>query len=117
MAREGLRGALTEALHKATRTTESVHGRAPRVRTNGHFTTVDVTIGLATVDPATAPDARLYLVVLEDAPDARPEPAPPGTAGNRREPPGRRPTPPRTAKRGSRRSCGKWGTRTSTSRA
>ena len=81
MAREGLRSALTEALHKATRTTEPVRGRAPRVRTNSHFTTVDVTIRLATADPTAAPDARLYLVVLEDVPAARPEPAPPGTVG------------------------------------
>ncbi len=86
MAREGLRGTLTEALHKAIRTTEPVHGRAPSVRTNGHFTTVDVTIGPAMVDPAAAPDAHLYLVVLENVPAARPEPALPGTAGEASDP-------------------------------
>ena len=74
MAREGLRRDLTIALHKASANNERVRCPALRVKTNGHFTYVNVTVCPVS---ASAPTARttpgpesihLYLVILEDAP-------------------------------------------------
>jgi two-component system CheB/CheR fusion protein len=74
MAREGLRHALIAALHKAISSKESVYTRGLSVKTNGHFTTIDLTIRpvfKAPVDsqaPVTAPPRPpLYLVILNEA--------------------------------------------------
>jgi len=78
MAREGLRRDLTSALHKAAGTNEIVRCPGLRVKTNGDFTTVNLTIRPAEgagqaasrlrVVPNDAIEAPLYLVILEEAP-------------------------------------------------
>lgn len=68
MAREGLRRELTTALHKAAATKEIVRHAGLLVKTNGHFTTVNLTIRPVTVGLATMPEAPLYLVILEESP-------------------------------------------------
>jgi two-component system CheB/CheR fusion protein len=69
MAREGLRPALTTALHKAVSTRDTVRVPSLRVKTNGHFTAADLTIRPVTTGPAASPEAPLYLVILEEAPE------------------------------------------------
>ena len=66
MARQGLRHELTSSLHKAvgTRTTVSCPGLS--VKTNGHFTTVNLIIRPVTTSGAV--DHSLFLVILEEAP-------------------------------------------------
>lgn len=67
MAREGLRRELTTALFKAAATRTVTRARGLRVKTNGHFTTVD--LGVHPVSPSVdAPgEAALFLVTLEEA--------------------------------------------------
>ena len=82
MAREGLRGELTICLHKAAASGERVRAVGLRVKTNGHFTLVNVSICRVaaapnsplhaspkpTPNPTAAPlEAPLYLVILEEA--------------------------------------------------
>ena len=80
MAREGLRAELTTCLHKAAAAKDRVRALNLRVKTNGHFTLVNLTIcpvavgPLAALNPADslpAPEVRrespLYLVILEAA--------------------------------------------------
>ena len=66
MAREGLRRPLTTALHKAVARKEAVRHPGLRVKTNGDFTTVNLTVRPV----AAGPDAKpaLFLVILEEAP-------------------------------------------------
>lgn len=68
MAREGLRHELTMALHKAAVTKEIVRALGLRVKTNGHFTRVNLSIRPVTTGPAATPESPLYLVILEEAP-------------------------------------------------
>ena len=77
MAREGLRQELTTALHKAAVTKEVVLCPGLRVKTNGSFTTVNLTIcpvvpgPTMKADPSFSPNSgMLYLVILEEAPEA-----------------------------------------------
>jgi two-component system CheB/CheR fusion protein len=70
MAREGLRMELTTALHKAKNANGIVHAQGIRVKTNSHFTRVNLSV--RALAKATPSDAPLYLVVLEEA---APEPA------------------------------------------
>ncbi len=67
MAREGLQRDLTSALHKAARARDVVHCRGLRVKTNGDFTTVNLTIRPVGAELAEAPGVPLYLVILEEA--------------------------------------------------
>ena len=67
MAREGLRRDLTTALHKAAGTNELVRCPGVRVKTNGDFSTVNLTIRPVKAGPE-APESPLFLVILEDAP-------------------------------------------------
>ena len=83
MAREGLRRELVTALHTAAGTSEPVSRPGLQVRTNGHFTRVNLSIHpLAGRGSKLAPgslEADLFLIVLEEtgAPVlAGPEPAP-----------------------------------------
>lgn len=91
MAREGLRRDLAKALHQAASTREVVRCPGLRVKTNGHFTFVNLTVcpvpvgvtasSLSPLSPkaTTTPDlpapagTYLYLAILEDVP--APEPA------------------------------------------
>jgi two-component system CheB/CheR fusion protein len=68
MAREGLRLDLTATLHKATGTRDTVHCPGVRVKTNGHFTTVNLTVRPVTTGAGASPESPLYLVILEEAP-------------------------------------------------
>ena len=77
MAREGLRRELAMTLHKAAGTKDTVIAPNLRVKTNHHFTTVNLTIRPVTTGLAATPESPLYLVVLEQVPAVEPEPAPP----------------------------------------
>ncbi|SDP46860.1 MCP methyltransferase/methylesterase, CheR/CheB with PAS/PAC sensor [Rhodoferax sp. OV413] len=68
MAREGLRRELTTALHKAANSKERVQTANLRVKTNGHFTPVNLTVCPVDTGPPSALESPLYLVVLEEAP-------------------------------------------------
>jgi two-component system CheB/CheR fusion protein len=72
MAREGLRRELTTALRKSARANEMVRCPGLRVRTNGGFTTVNLT--LQPVAPGSSAEVPLYLVILEKAPAIDPGP-------------------------------------------
>ena len=77
MARTGLRRELATALHKAAATQAVVRCPALRVKTDGEFTCVDLTIRPVPVGPAQKPEASLFLVILEPAPAAPPAPGQP----------------------------------------
>jgi two-component system CheB/CheR fusion protein len=76
MARKGLRRELTTALHKAAGTKETVRCPGLRVKTNGDFITVNLSIRpvpshpelVEGAGPAVTPEAPLYLVILEEVP-------------------------------------------------
>ncbi|MBU1168338.1 MAG: PAS domain-containing protein [Proteobacteria bacterium] len=68
MAREGLRQDLTIALHKAVSHKKNIHNSGLRVKTNGDFTSVNLTVmpvDQEILSPAFPP---LYLVILEKIP-------------------------------------------------
>ena len=65
MAREGLRPDLTIALRKAVATNAIVLSAGLRVRTNGDFSRVNLTVRPMAANPAGDPKALLYLVLLE----------------------------------------------------
>jgi two-component system CheB/CheR fusion protein len=67
MAREGLRHDLTTSLHKAARARTVVRCMGLRVKTNGDFTTVNLTVRPVAAGPAVTSEAPLYLVILEEA--------------------------------------------------
>ena len=73
MAREGLRRDLTTALHKAAAQLDPVCHPGLRVRTNGDFTTVNLTVHPVTAGSDAAAETPLFLVVFEEAPAADPE--------------------------------------------
>ena len=75
MAREGLQHDLTAALHKAASTREVVRCPGLRVKTNGTFTTVNLTVRPIAAAPDPMPEAPLYLVTLEEMPPLDPEQA------------------------------------------
>ena len=78
MAREGLRQELTIALHKAVASRDPVRHPGLRVKTNGDFTLVDLTVRPVTAGPDAATDSALFLVIFEESPPAvqqRPEKA------------------------------------------
>ena len=75
MAREGLRHDLTMALHKAVGTKEIVRCQGLRVKTNGHFTPVNLSIHPVAAGRTPTPEPPLYLVILEEAPPYDLEPA------------------------------------------
>jgi two-component system CheB/CheR fusion protein len=81
MAREGLRRELATALRKAAAQKEPVRRAGLRVKTNGDFSTVDLTVRRAAESPASGP--ALFLVVLEEAPPERKAPAAAGPGGPR----------------------------------
>ncbi len=68
MAREGLRPELTNALHKAVALQLPVRKPGLRVKTNGDFTTVNLTVQPAAESPDAAPEPKRFLVILEEAP-------------------------------------------------
>ncbi|MEI8080095.1 MAG: chemotaxis protein CheR, partial [bacterium] len=80
MAREGLRHELTAALHKAARTKETVRHPGLRVKTNGDFTTINLSVCPVAAGSAATFEAPLYLVTLEELPPFNPEQTPPAAA-------------------------------------
>ena len=72
MAREGLRQSLTMALHKAVATRETVRIPGVRVKTNGHFTSVNLAVLPVEDDQGETSSAPLYLVVFEEVQDVEP---------------------------------------------
>jgi len=82
MAREGLRHDLAIALHKAVGSQVAMYAKGVRVRTNGHFSTVNLSVCPVAVGPVATPESYLYLVMLNEvlpvpSPAAVPDP---GTA-------------------------------------
>jgi two-component system CheB/CheR fusion protein len=67
MAREGLRRELATALHKVVVSGEIVCVPGLRVKTNGHFSSFDLTVRPVTGTSTDAYEAPLYLVVMEEA--------------------------------------------------
>ena len=67
MAREGLRRDLTTALHKAIGSKEIVRFDGLRVKTNSHYTSVNLTIRPVINDPETTMDEPLFIVIFEEA--------------------------------------------------
>jgi two-component system, chemotaxis family, CheB/CheR fusion protein len=76
MAREGLRHDLTIALHKSAGTKEKVRHPGLRIKTNGDFAAVDLTILPVATGFAETTEATLYLVILEEPPLFHPQEAP-----------------------------------------
>ena len=66
MARDGLKRSLTTGLHKATGSKESISLLNIRVKTNGHFTPVNVTICPVLVKSATVLETPLFLIILAE---------------------------------------------------
>jgi len=81
MAREGLRLEMTTALHKARMIKEIVHCPGLRVKTNGDFTTVNLTVRPVTIGHPTTLEAPLFLVILEEAPPFDPKQTQTAAAG------------------------------------
>lgn len=67
MAREGLRHELSMALHKAVTLRDTVKLTGLRVRSNNQFVTVHLTVRPVLQAAAQAPQASLFLVILEEA--------------------------------------------------
>ncbi len=66
MARDGLRRELTAALRAAVGLKEIVRHLGLRVKTNAHFTTVNLTVRPVTTGAHATTEAPLYLVILEE---------------------------------------------------
>ena len=71
MAREGLKQELTMALHKAAGK-EIVRRPGLRVKTNGDYTMVNLTVCPVAMGPDTTSATPLFLIILEEAPPAEP---------------------------------------------
>jgi two-component system CheB/CheR fusion protein len=67
MAREGLRPALTTALHKAVALKAPVRHPGLRIKTNGDFTIVNLTVQPVPATPDSDVAVKLFLVIFEDA--------------------------------------------------
>ncbi|MEP7011397.1 MAG: chemotaxis protein CheB [Acidobacteriota bacterium] len=70
MAREGLRPGLTTSLHRAVSRQEVVRAANLRVKANGHFIRVHLTIRPVAVRPGGEGTPALFMVLFEEAPDA-----------------------------------------------
>ncbi len=66
MAREGLKRDLTTALHSVVKHNKPVTRHSLRVKTNGDFSTVNLTVLPAPQNQDTGNSSMLYLVVLEE---------------------------------------------------
>ena len=73
MAREGLRGDLTTALHRAVALRILTRHPGLRVKTNGDFTTVNLTVLPVPAGPEGAIPHGLFLVIFEEEPAADPK--------------------------------------------
>lgn len=66
MAREGLRHDLTTALHKASETNDIIRYDGLRVKTNGHYTPVNLRVCPVLKDAKTSNEPSFFLVVMEE---------------------------------------------------
>jgi two-component system CheB/CheR fusion protein len=82
MAREGLREELTGALRKAAAQPGPVRRPGLRVKTNGEFSLVDLTVRPMAARPDTPGEPALFLVVLEETPATAPLEKPVGQAAD-----------------------------------
>ncbi len=79
MAREGLRSGLALALRKAVASRTIERSFSPRVKTNGHYVGVNLTVCPVGTDPLAPHDPPRFLVVLQEvSPAAGDEPTPSG---------------------------------------
>ena len=67
MAREGLKHELSNALHKAVRTKEAIRSSSLRVKTNGHYTLVNMSVHPVMSGAVATPESPAYLVILMEA--------------------------------------------------
>jgi len=67
MAREGLGPALSTALHQARTSGASVHSQNLRVKTNGHYSQIDIRVNPMPGNPLAGQETPLFLVVLEES--------------------------------------------------
>ncbi len=67
MAREGLKRDLTMALHKLTSKKETVRILGINVKTNGHFTKVNLTMKQVATGRVSSKEKPLYIVLIEEA--------------------------------------------------
>ncbi len=65
MAREGLRRPLVDAIKRASVEQKSIEVRGLRVKSNGDFTSTDLTVCPVAASPGTILEAPVYLVILE----------------------------------------------------
>ena len=65
MAREGLKPELTKALHRASIAKEQVNCAGLRVKTNGHFTRVNLSVCPVTSSAGSLLETPLFLVMIE----------------------------------------------------
>jgi two-component system CheB/CheR fusion protein len=72
MAREGLRRELITALHRAAESKEIVRCLGLRVKTNAHYTIVNLSIRPVAEDLTRSYETPLYLVIFEKAPQPAP---------------------------------------------
>jgi two-component system CheB/CheR fusion protein len=72
MAREGLRPDLVTALHQVAVTHDAVRRPNVRVKTNGHFTTITLTVRPVSARPTATPGTQLYVVIIDEAEPASP---------------------------------------------
>jgi two-component system CheB/CheR fusion protein len=75
MAREGLRRGLTTALHQAAGRREPQRLAGLRVKTNGKYARLNLTVRPVAAGSAAAAGLNLFLVVFEEAAPADPQPA------------------------------------------
>ena len=80
MARQGLQPELRMALNKAASSDEVARAPGLNVKTNDHFTPVNLSVCPVPHQPDQPTKSRLFLVVLEDASPSRPEQNPPEPA-------------------------------------
>lgn len=78
MAREGLKRELTAALHRAVVNKETVRLTDINVKTNSHFTKVNLTVKQVSAGLVSANEKPMYIVLLEEAKEqesvSRPQP-------------------------------------------
>jgi len=67
MSREGLQRDLAMTLRKAVTSQKTAYGPRLRVKTNGEYTVVNLTVRPVLGEPADTTGERLYLVILEQA--------------------------------------------------
>ncbi len=75
MAREGLRHELTTVLQKAVKTNEIMRSPGLRVKTNGDFSLVNLTILPVVTGPSVTTEAPLFLIILEEVEQVYSDPA------------------------------------------